>query len=278
MRQDELLLTVLGLAILLNVLLVLASWLGSRRLRRSRASAAQAPPGEPIPLPLTPSSDADHGDPQGDRQMAAAVEAFVADVSADAAGSTRLPTPEEVLDRRDEALRSALAAMPPVHLPSANAGPTEATDRAPAGYAEEADAGTWERILSEESARVARFGRPSTVVTASLPHLEEVAERWGRDAADRVVAETARLLESEGRAVDHIARLGDARFGILLPETNELGASQYAERVRAAADAWLMSAGLSVRLEIGWAHVASGADADAPTSAAQPPEHKAARR
>lgn len=276
MRQDELLLTILGVAILINVLLVVASWLHARGLRRSRTRAARPAPGGPFGLPVTPSSDADHHD---DRRVAAAVEAFIADVSADAAGSTRLPTPEEVLARRDEALRTALAAMPPVHLPSANPGPTEANDdRVPAGLAEGADAGTWERVLRDESARVARFGRPSTVVTASLPHLEDVAERWGRDAADRVVAETARLLESEGRAVDQIARLGDTRFAILLPETDEFGASRYAERVRAAADSWLTSAGLSVRLEIGWANVPNGADADAPTSPARPPQQKAARR
>jgi diguanylate cyclase (GGDEF)-like protein len=275
MRQDELLLTVLGIAILLNFLLVLASWLGSRRVRRSRASAAQPPADQPVGVPVVPLATAEQAD---DRRVAAAVEAFVAGVSPDAAGSGRVPTPAEVLASREDALRSALASMPPIHLPSATPDPTEAIDQAPAGHAEEAGSESWERILSEESARVARFGRPSTVVTASLPHLEDVADRWGRDAADRVVAETARLLESEGRAVDRIARLDDATFGILLPETSEIGAARYAERVRAAADAWLMSAGLSVRLEVGWAHVASGADAEPPAATAQPPKRKATRR
>jgi diguanylate cyclase (GGDEF)-like protein len=133
-------------------------------------------------------------------------------------------------------------------------------------------------MVRDESARAARFRRPSMVVTASLPNLDDVAARWGRAAAERVVTETARLLVSQGRAVDHIARLGDATFGVLLPETGEFGASRYAERVRAAADSWLMASGLSVRLEIGWAIVPNGADADAPTSLARPPQQKAARR
>ena len=119
------------------------------------------------------------------------------------------------------------------------------------------------------------------VVTASLPHLEDVAERWGREAADRVVAEITRLLESEGRSVDRRAWLGDGKFGILLPETGADGASRYAARVRAAADAWLVSAGLSVRLDLEWATVPNGADVDAPTPAARrrtrPAEHATSR-
>jgi diguanylate cyclase (GGDEF)-like protein len=282
MRQDELLLTVLGIAILLNVLLVVASWLGSRRRRSSRASAAQAPPSELVGVPvalLTPAGREDDG------RVAAAVEAFVASVSPDAAGSGRVPTPDEVLARREEALRSALASMPPVHLPSARSGPayraadadTNSGGPPPARPSGVADAATWEEIVRDESARAARFRRASTVMTASLPHLEEVAERWGREAADRVVAEITRLLESEGRAVDRRAWLGEGKFGILLPETGADGASRYAERVRAAADAWLVSAGLSVRLDLEWATVPNGAGVDAPTPVTRPRKRPATR-
>jgi diguanylate cyclase len=131
--------------------------------------------------------------------------------------------------------------------------------------------------VREESARAARFGRPSMVVTATLPQLEEFAERWGRDAADRVVAEITRVLETEGRAVDRLALLGDSTFGILLPETGELGASRFAERVRAATDAWLIAAGLSVRLEFAWANVPGDGGSDSPTTAPRPRKQKAAR-
>jgi Diguanylate cyclase, GGDEF domain len=283
MRQDELLLTILAIAILLNVLLVVVSWFGSRRRRRSRASIAQAPPGQPTGQPVSPITRADR---EADGRVAAAVEAFVASVSPDAAGSGRVPTSDEVLARREEALRSALAAMPPVHLPAANHGPgyRDADDdgesasggRLPARRPGLADTATWEALVREESARAARFNRPSTVLTASLPHLDDVAERWGRTAADRVVAEMTRLLEAEGRAVDRRAWLGDGRFGILLPETGELGAAQYAARVRAAADAWLLAAGLSVRLELEWATMPSGTDAIAPTPVARPRKRKPA--
>lgn len=289
MRQDELLLTILGVTILLNVLLVVASWLRSRSLRASRwqasavrGSAAEsrkghAPPPQTksVALPVAPFNRADRAD---DGRVAAAVEAFVASISPDAAGSSRTPTPAEVLARRQEALGGAPAPLKPVPTQSATADPLAAVVRLPAGLPGLAEATTWEDLVREESARAARFGRPSMVVTATLPQLDDVAERWGRDAADRVVAEITRVLESEGRAVDRIALLGDSTFGILLPETGELGASRFAERVRAAADAWLISAGLSVRLEFAWANVPGGADSDAPTRAPRPRKQKAARR
>jgi diguanylate cyclase (GGDEF)-like protein len=127
----------------------------------------------------------------------------------------------------------------------------------------------WDRLVREESARVARFGRPITVVMAELRRLDGVADRLGRDVADRVVTETASLLVTEGRSVDRIAWLGDARFGVLLLETEESGASHYVDRVRAVADGWLESAGLSLRLSLGWASPVEGGDVIAAAATAQ---------
>jgi diguanylate cyclase (GGDEF)-like protein len=287
MRQDELLLTILGVTILLNVLLVVASWLRARRLRssgwpepavggsapRSQTRPALPSQGEPMTPSAGPFSQADRAD---DGRVAAAVEAFVASVSPDAAGSARIPTPAEVLARRQEALGGAPPPLAPVQVRSSSADQPNADVRPPAGLAGLAEATTWEDLVRDESARAARFGRPSMVVTATLPQLDDVAERWGRDAADRVVAEITRVLESEGRAVDRMALLGGSTFGILLPETGELGASRFAERVRAATDAWLIAAGLSVRLEFAWANVPDDGDGDAPTT--RPQERRSARR
>jgi GGDEF domain-containing protein len=278
MRQDELLLTILGATILLNVLLVVASWLRVRSLRasgwpepvvggsphRAQTGPARTSQDESIRPLVAPFSEADLAD---DGRVAAAVEAFVASVSPDAAGSARVPTPAEVLARRQEALSGGPAPLAPVQLRSSSADQPDANVRRPTGVAGLAEATIWEDLVRDESARAARFGRPSMVVTATLPQLEDVAERWGRDAANRVVAEITRVLESEGRAVDRMALLGDSTFGILLPETGELGASRFAERVRAATDAWLIAAGLSVRLEFAWASVPNGGDRDAPTTA-----------
>jgi GGDEF domain-containing protein len=104
---------------------------------------------------------------------------------------------------------------------------------------------------------------------AELPRLDAVADRLGRDVADRVVTETVGMLVSEGRAVDRIARLGEARFGVLLLEADELGARVYIDRLRTLADGWLESAGLSIRLSLGWASPADGGDVMAAAATAE---------
>jgi GGDEF domain-containing protein len=113
---------------------------------------------------------------------------------------------------------------------------------------------------------------------AELPQLDGLADRLGRDAAEQVVNETARLLVTEGRAADRIAWLGGARFGVLLLETEETRARGYVDRVRAAADGWLESAGLSVRLSLGWASPADGGDVMTAAASAQQRMHDVDRR
>jgi diguanylate cyclase (GGDEF)-like protein len=123
---------------------------------------------------------------------------------------------------------------------------------------------------------MARFGRPVTVVVAELRHLDDLADRLGRDVADRVANETARLLVTDGRAADRIAWLGYARFGVLLLETEEKVACRYVDRLRTAVDGWLDSAGLSVRLSLGWASP-EGGDVMAAAVIAQQRMHDADR-
>jgi PleD family two-component response regulator len=55
------------------------------------------------------------------------------------------------------------------------------------------------------------------------------------------------------READHVARLGPGRFGVLLPETDEIQAIHYVERVRRTCDLWLESGAVALRLAVGWA-------------------------
>jgi PleD family two-component response regulator len=65
----------------------------------------------------------------------------------------------------------------------------------------------------------------------------------------------ATTMRRHARAADNLARLGRARFGALLTETDEVLAINYIERVRAACDVWLQSGAVALRLSIGWAEV-----------------------
>lgn len=112
---------------------------------------------------------------------------------------------------------------------------------------------TWSRWLREEDARVRRYRRPATVVLVALEGLDRLSERLGPAAAERLVPPVAATMQRHSRESDRIARLGPSRFGALLPETDEVLAINYVERVRAACDLWLAAGGVSLRLSIGWA-------------------------
>jgi diguanylate cyclase (GGDEF)-like protein len=272
MPQDQVLLTILGVGGLATLVLVATIALLARSRRRSR---------------LAGGGDLRTDD---DAREAAAIEAFVASVSPDAGVRVRpLVRPSAAVSTTGEAITRGVPVMP-LGWPGAT-DPPEADDREPAAVAvsaprarppestpvQLADAATWARTVREESARTARFRHPVTVVMAELPHLDVLADRLGREVADQIVRMTAHVLVTEGRAVDRVARLGDARFGVLMLETEETGAGTYVERVRAAADDWLASAGLSIRLSLGWASP-EGGDVIAAAAVARQRMYEASRR
>ena len=105
----------------------------------------------------------------------------------------------------------------------------------------------------QENERKRRYGRPVSVVIAELYGLDALAERVGPEAADRLVPAIAEALRRYGRTTDRVARVGHARFHILLPETDEVRAINYVERVRQACDLWLESGAVALSLSMGWA-------------------------
>ena len=128
--------------------------------------------------------------------------------------------------------------------------------------------GEWNRIVASEAARIKRYGRPATVVVIELGGLDRLVAALGGGAGDRVLRALADALSRNARGADHLARLGPARFGVLLPETGEIEAINYVERVRDACDLWLESGAVTLRLAIGWASPGSGTSlADAVTTA-----------
>ena len=111
----------------------------------------------------------------------------------------------------------------------------------------------WKRLVADEDARVSRYRHTATVVIIELDGLERLVASLGPEAGDRVLPALADALSRNARAADHLARLGPARFGVLLPETGEVEAINYVERVRQACDLWLESGAIALHLSMGWA-------------------------
>ncbi len=122
----------------------------------------------------------------------------------------------------------------------------------------------WTRIVVDEEARIRRYRRPATIVMVELQGLDRLVELMGPSSVDRIVPAVADTLRRDARESDHVARLGSGRFAVLLPETDEILAINYVERVRRACDLWLESGAVALRMAMGWASsAADGSLADA---------------
>jgi diguanylate cyclase (GGDEF)-like protein len=163
---------------------------------------------------------------------------------------------------------------PPLpHLTDLGGGPTEQTvvwtDAPQSRRAEAAplplvdEAVDWERRIREESTRLSRYRRPVTVLLLELDGFERLVSRMGTDAVERLIPAIAETLVRNGRATDHVARLGPSRFGVLMPETDEIQAINFAERIRAQCDRWLAAGAISTRVAIGWACPTPSSDVSA---------------
>ena len=117
----------------------------------------------------------------------------------------------------------------------------------------------WGRVVADEDARVRRYRRPATIVMIELDGLERLTARLGDAAGDRLVPAVADTIRRLAREADFVARVGDGRFAVLLPETDEIQAINYVERVRRTCDLWLELGAVALKLAMGWAS-ASGDD------------------
>jgi diguanylate cyclase (GGDEF)-like protein len=116
----------------------------------------------------------------------------------------------------------------------------------------------WDEVFLYEEHRFARYGNSVTILLGELDGIDALASMLGQDAADRIVAAVAAEMRRSARDADFLARTGHARFAALLPETDEVAAVNYSERVCNSCDLWLEAVGVGVRLVMGWAEATAG--------------------
>ena len=87
-------------------------------------------------------------------------------------------------------------------------------------------------LLRDEWERTLRSGEPLAVAMLDLDRFKQVNDTYGHPTGDVVLYETARILQSAAREIDMVGRYGGEEFIVILPNTDEAAAAQFAERVR----------------------------------------------
>jgi diguanylate cyclase (GGDEF)-like protein len=108
-------------------------------------------------------------------------------------------------------------------------------------------------VMAVESARCVRYGRKATVVAVELGGMDELTATWGSEVTGRALKHVAAVLRAGARSSDYLARTDRWRFGLILPETDEVAAVNFIERVRSGCEHALRAAGPSARCSFGWA-------------------------
>jgi diguanylate cyclase (GGDEF)-like protein len=111
-----------------------------------------------------------------------------------------------------------------------------------------------EQRLADEFALALRHGRPLAVAMADLDHFKAVNDRYSHAVGDAALRATAKLLASQVRHTDLVARFGGEEFVIVLVETDAEAAMRVCEKLRAAVanHNWgAIQPGLSLTISIG---------------------------
>lgn len=89
-------------------------------------------------------------------------------------------------------------------------------------------------LANQAFSQAKRYGHPLSVIMIDVDHFKKVNDTYGHAAGDEVLRELAKVGTAALREVDVLGRLGGEEFAALLPETDEAGAVEVAERMRTA--------------------------------------------
>lgn len=91
-------------------------------------------------------------------------------------------------------------------------------------------------LLHEEFERSKRNGEAIAVAMLDLDRFKQVNDTYGHPTGDVILFETSQILKETAREIDMVGRYGGEEFIVILPETDEDAALQFAERVRSAVE------------------------------------------
>lgn len=86
--------------------------------------------------------------------------------------------------------------------------------------------------LEQEIDRAKRYHRPFSVLIIDLDHFKNINDTYGHSAGDLVLQTVSYILRRRLRDTDVAGRFGGEEFIVILGETEQKGAFQFAERIR----------------------------------------------
>jgi diguanylate cyclase (GGDEF)-like protein/PAS domain S-box-containing protein len=89
----------------------------------------------------------------------------------------------------------------------------------------------FQRHLSLELYRAARYHRPLAVVKCEVDGVEDLRAQYGDEVTGRLLAMIGWALRKHTRRTDVVARMSYSQFALLLPETDLIGAYVAAEKL-----------------------------------------------
>jgi diguanylate cyclase (GGDEF)-like protein len=226
-----------------------------------RPAAAVDAPGEPAPFEYpAPTSLEQRAASADDDTPDDTDEGDDADWDDDETLDAEADLDDSDIDEEDEAdmeptpdMTDDIAAIESDAAPTLVSVPVAAGARGRDGLTGMLDAAAFEEVMAQEDAREQRYGRPATVIVFELDGLTKLVDRLGTEPGDRIETALGDTIKRLARRADHVARLDRGRYAVLLPETDEVAAINYVERIRRACDLWLESGAIAMRLAIGWA-------------------------
>lgn len=91
--------------------------------------------------------------------------------------------------------------------------------------------------LTTEMERALRYDTSVALLLLDLDHFKRVNDSHGHLVGDAVLRDAANLLTAAARSTDMVGRYGGEEFLVVLPETDDDGAANFAERLRERVEA-----------------------------------------
>lgn len=101
--------------------------------------------------------------------------------------------------------------------------------------------GFWEEQLIREFMRFNRTDSISSLIMFDIDHFKKVNDTYGHQAGDEVIKMVANTLQETMRVTDVAGRYGGEEFGVILVDTSSENACIFAERLREAVEAKIVT-------------------------------------